>query len=270
MNPTFASYQAYTVLYITTFIVFITGERECNNNVKDIQTMKSKMGLDLSQYQKEDGTISVIEGDDGSITIHQVTQENVGDNVVTEVTKLRRTDSYTQEEEKDRVIESKITSPGGTSVYQKDITKTKKKLTARGSEYFSRNNAIIKRIKKRDGPEYMQHDVCIESENFSASKGESWGDKSVSQVQLNRTNSQVEKTIVENQEVDSNGITKTAQATVMLNHLNVSKTSSGYGSEEEAGCSLPGGRPTGKNFKLLILQVKFSLSVVTNTRGKIS
>ncbi|KAL5016448.1 hypothetical protein ScPMuIL_006037, partial [Solemya velum] len=221
------------------------GERECNNNIKDINTMKSNMELGLSQYQKKDGTISVIEGDDGSITIHQVTQDDLGDNTVTEVRRLRRTESCTQEEEKDRIIESKITSPGGTSVYQKDITKTKKKLTARGSEYFSRNNAIIKRIKKRDGPEYVEHDVCIESENFSATKGESWGDKSVTQVQLNRTNSQVKNAIEENREADSNGVTRVASATAVPNHLNVSKTSSGYGSEDEPVTSPPAVKPAG-------------------------
>lgn len=129
----------------------------------------------------------MIHGEDGTVTVQEVRHVEDGDTTITEWKKLRRTQSRTETHETDTVIEKKITSPGGSSsVYEKDISKTKHKLTSRGSNYFTRNNYNIKRKKDLDGTEVVEHDLSSVSENMSVSKNETWGDKCEAKVVLNR------------------------------------------------------------------------------------
>ena len=137
--------------------------------------------------QPTGSTISVIEDDDGSVTVQSVTQRDHGDRTVTEKTRLRRTESHSKEEEKESVIESKITSPGGTDNYVKDVIKTRRKVTSRGSDYFTRSAYNIRKRTDFEGEEIEERDFTVESENFSASKGETWGDKAEAKVQLSRS-----------------------------------------------------------------------------------
>lgn len=144
------------------------------------------------------------------------------------------------------VIESKVTSPGGSDHYEKDVIKTKRKLTSRGSDYFSRSQYSSKWRRNKEGETIEEHDVTMESDNYSVTKGQSWGDRSEANVMLNKPS------LV-------GGVTDVKELT---NHdagdkrlqvpgkMDVSKASSGYGSvsgsdEEEALAKDLQGRPSG-------------------------
>ncbi|XP_060584855.1 muscle M-line assembly protein unc-89-like isoform X3 [Ruditapes philippinarum] len=149
--------------------------------------LSSNLSLDLTAKTDDHGAISVIHGDDGTVTVQEVSQVQEGDTTITEWKKLRRTQSRTETRETDTVVEKKITSPGGSSsVYEKDVSKTKHKLTSRGSNYFTRNNYNIKRKKDLDGTELVEHDLSSVTENMSVTKNETWGDKSEAKVVLSR------------------------------------------------------------------------------------
>ncbi|XP_053375508.1 titin homolog isoform X2 [Mercenaria mercenaria] len=149
--------------------------------------LSNNLSLDVKVKPEDNGAISVIHGDDGTVTVQEVSQVQEGDTTITEWKKLRRTQSRTETRETDTVVEKKITSPGGSSsVYEKDVSKTKHKLTSRGSNYFTRNHYNIKRKKDLDGTELVEHDLSSVTENMSVSKNETWGDKSEAKVVLNR------------------------------------------------------------------------------------
>ncbi|CAG2230849.1 Smoothelin,Smoothelin-like protein 1,Smoothelin-like protein 2 [Mytilus edulis] len=171
-------------------------------------------------------SLSVIEDDDGSITVQSVSYKDQGDCVVTEKTTLRRSQSRTEEEEKDTVIESKVTSPGGSDHFEKDVIKTKRKLTSRGSDYFSRSQYKSKWLRNKEGETIEEHDVTVESDNFSVTKGQSWGEKSEATVQLNKpTITCVTREIQEPTNHDSGD-----NRLLVPGRMDVSKASSGYGS----------------------------------------
>ena len=143
--------------------------------------------MDLSPAPKETSAISVLHGDDGTVTVQEVNKVQEGDTTVTEWKKVRRTHSKTEERETDTIKEKMITSPGGsTSVYEKDVSKTKRKITSRGSDYFTRNNYNLKRSKDFEGTETVQHELSSVSENMSVSKNESWGSKSEAKLVLSK------------------------------------------------------------------------------------
>ena len=133
------------------------------------------------------GAVSIIEDEDGTVTVQEVTRTEEGDTTITEYNRVRRTKSKTETRERDKVVERKLTSPGGTtSVYEQDISKSKRKLTSRGSEYFNRNNINIRKTLDLEGKEIVEQKLSSVSENVSVSKNESWGDKSEAEVTLNR------------------------------------------------------------------------------------
>ena len=143
--------------------------------------------MDLSPVPKEPSAISVLHGDDGTVTVQEVNKVQEGDTTVTEWKKVRRTKSKTEERETDTIKERMITSPGGsTSVYEKDVSKTKRKITSRGSDYFTRNNYNLKRSKDLEGIETVHHELSSVSENMSVSKNESWGSKSEAKLTLSK------------------------------------------------------------------------------------
>ncbi|XP_052073837.1 uncharacterized protein LOC127711762 isoform X5 [Mytilus californianus] len=194
-------------------------------------------------------SLSVIEDDDGSITVQSVSYKDQGDCVVTEKTTLRRSQSRTEEEEKDTVIESKVTSPGGSDHFEKDVIKTKRKLTSRGSDYFSRSQYKSKWLRNKEGETIEEHDVTVESDNFSVTKGQSWGDRSEATVQLNKpTITSVSREIQEPTNHDSGD-----NRLLVPGRMDVSKASSGYGSvsgsdeeeKEEAVATALQGQPSG-------------------------
>ena len=143
--------------------------------------------MDVTKHPDKSSAISVIHGDDGTVTVQEVNRVEKGDTVITEWKKLRRTNSKTETRETDTVVEKRITSPGGNShVYEKDVSKTKRKITSRGSEYFSRNHYNIRKRKDLEGMEISEHELDSESANMSVSKNESWGERSEAKAILNR------------------------------------------------------------------------------------
>ncbi|WAR02979.1 SMTN-like protein, partial [Mya arenaria] len=151
------------------------------------KTVQSSLTLAMPASPDANGAISVIQDDDGTVTVQEVSRTEEGNTVVTEYKRVRRTKSKTETREKDMVVERKITSPGGTtSVYEKDISKSKRKLTSRGSEYFNRNNINIRKTRDLEGTEIVEHKLSSLSENVSVSKNESWGDRTEAEVTLNR------------------------------------------------------------------------------------
>lgn len=139
----------------------------------------------------------------------EVSRVEEGDTTITEWKKLRRTQSKTETRETDTIIEKKITSPGGnSSVYEKDISKTKHKLTSRGSNYFTRNQLNIKRRTNLDGTEVVEQDLSTVSENVSVSKNESWGDKSEARVVLHKDSAEDSQVVPKSIENGTGGIDK--------------------------------------------------------------
>lgn len=133
------------------------------------------------------GAISVIHGDDGTVTVQEVNKTQEGDRTITEWKKVRRTQSKTETRETDTVVEKKVTSPGGSSsVYEKDVSKTKSKITSRGSLYYSKNHLSVKKTRDLEGTEIEEHELSALSENMSVSKNETWGDKMEAKVTLNK------------------------------------------------------------------------------------
>ncbi|KAK3084547.1 hypothetical protein FSP39_015151 [Pinctada imbricata] len=189
---------------------------------------------DLSPTPKEDkSAISVIEDDDGSVTVQSTTRSDLGDHTITEKLRLRRTESRTEEEEKDTIIESKETSPGGSDHYSKDVIKTRRKVTSRGSDYFTKSAYNIKKRRDFEGDEIEEQDLSVETDNFSATKGESWGDRAEAKVQVVRKANSFPTSIPEDQAVRSDSLPELAGTlTNGSSHgrMDVSKTSSGYGS----------------------------------------
>ena len=229
--------------------------------------LKSNLSLDLSTTPKENSAISVLHGDDGTITVQEVNRVQEGDTVITEWKKVRRTHSRTEERETDTIKERLITSPGGSSsVYEKDVSKTKRKLTSRGSDYFTRNNYNIRRLKGVEGTEIVEHELTSESENMSVTKNESWGKKSEAKVSLNKDNDSnqilpnlkaitpdvVPQPIKEEGDLTLTSGPSRSKCLTPLGHMTVSKTSSGYGSvsgseedDREDVIETPLGRPSG-------------------------
>ena len=133
------------------------------------------------------GAISVIHGDDGTVTVQEMNKTQEGDTTITEWKKLRRTQSKTETRETDTIIEKTISSPGeSSSVYEKDVSKTKSKLTSRGSLYYSKNHLNIRKKRDLEGTEIVDHELNSLSENMSVSKNETWGDKMEAKVTLNK------------------------------------------------------------------------------------
>ena len=177
--------------------------------------------------------------------------------------RLRRTESRTEEEEKDTIIESKITSPGGSDHYSKDVIKTRWKVTSRGSDYFTRSSYNIKKRKEFDGNEIEEQDINVETDNFSATKGESWGDRAEARIQVVRTTpTNLPSAIPEGQEVSAESSSepeaKAHNGGNSVCRMDVSKTSSGYGSisgsdeeEKEEGATGHRGRQTGEYLTVL-------------------
>ncbi|XP_063448651.1 uncharacterized protein LOC134728137 isoform X4 [Mytilus trossulus] len=187
---------------------------------------KDRPVFSLAPVTPLNDSLSVIEDDDGSITVQSVSYKDQGDCLVTEKTTLRRSQSRTEEEEKDTVIESKVTSPGGSDHFEKDVIKTKRKLTSRGSDYFSRSQYKSKWLRNKEGETIEEHDVTVESDNFSVTKGQSWGEKSEATVQLNKpTITSVTREIQEPTNHDSGD-----NRLLVPGRMDVSKASSGYGS----------------------------------------
>ncbi|OWF42675.1 Smoothelin [Mizuhopecten yessoensis] len=181
---------------------------------------KSQLFLDVNSTPENNSAISIIEDDDGAVSVSSTSQKNVGDTTITQKMKLRRSESNTEEEERDTIIETKITSPGGTYHYEKDVTKSKRKITQRGSDYFSRSKYVVRKKRDDSGEEIEEHDISLETDNFSVTKGESWGDKAEAKVEMTKPMDTLLPLKQTSKELNGD---KTGR-------MNVSKTSSGYGS----------------------------------------
>ncbi|XP_067684073.1 uncharacterized protein [Haliotis asinina] len=187
-------------------------------------TVSSHIGSNNTVSAHGNNAITYQEDDDGTVTVQQVSQDDHQDRVVTVRSKIFRTRSNAQAEERDTVVETLFTSPGGTQLQERDVIKTKKKLTSRGSNYFQRSVQVTRRVRDTAGGEVVEQDICVESDNKSVTKGQSWGDRVITKVILDKP-SQLQPMIQEAAEAP-----KKSHATIVLSKLNVSKASSGYGS----------------------------------------
>ncbi|XP_033747095.1 LOW QUALITY PROTEIN: muscle M-line assembly protein unc-89-like [Pecten maximus] len=177
--------------------------------------------LDVNSTPEKNSAISIIEDDDGAVSVSSTSQKNVGDTTITQKMKLRRSESNAEEEERDTIIETKLTSPGGTYHYEKDVTKSKRKITQRGSDYFSRSKYVVRKKRDDSGEEIEEHDISLETDNFSVTKGEAWGDKAEAKVEMSKPMD----TLLPPKQTSKEHVSDKAGG-----RMNVSKTSSGYGS----------------------------------------
>ncbi|XP_069135255.1 uncharacterized protein [Argopecten irradians] len=194
-----------------------------DNNTKTIVAtpQRTHLVLDVNSTPEKNSAISIIEDDDGAVSVSSMSQKSIGDTTITQKMKLRRSESNAEEEERDTIIETKLTSPGGTYHYEKDVTKSKRKITQRGSDYFSRSKYVVRKKKDDSGDEVEEHDIILETENFSATKGEAWGDKAEAKVEMTKP---MDTLLPPKQSSKEIGSDKAG------GRMNISKTSSGYGS----------------------------------------
>lgn len=235
--------------------------------------------MDLPAAPQDNSAISVLHGDDGTVTVQEVSRVQEGDTTITEWKKVRRTQSRTEERETDTIKERMVTSPGGTSsMYEKDVSKTKRKITSRGSDYFSRNNYNLRRLKDLEGAEIVEHELTSVSENMSVTNNKSWGSKSEAKVVLNKDENSEQscKVITAVGSPKAGDMTLTSgQSVAALTpqvHLTLSKTSSGYGSvsgsegeERDDVIETPLGRPSGLLFLFKVLYGIYSLHASYNS-----
>lgn len=121
---------------------------------------------------------------DGSVTVQAGARDENQNRIVTVRTKKQRTPSNADEELRDKIVQRKMVTPGGTVVEEKGVVQTKKRLTSRGSNYYTRKTYTTRTKRDKEGVETVEHDVTVETENKSVSQGQSWGDKVTTQVTL--------------------------------------------------------------------------------------
>ena len=164
-------------------------------------------------------TFDVNEEDDGSVT-YQASSEEPGQNrTVTVRTRRLRTPSDATEELRDTIVERKyrVQRPSGKTqqdgdldnskgsngssnaegsnqvsnidpfadvvIEERDVVRTKKRLTSRGSNYYSRSAVTTRLRRDRHGAaQTVEHDVVVESGAKSVSKGKSWGNRAETHV----------------------------------------------------------------------------------------
>ncbi|GFO25242.1 muscle m-line assembly protein unc-89, partial [Plakobranchus ocellatus] len=168
-------------------------------------------------------TFDVNEDDDGSVTYQASSEELGQNRTVTVRTRRLRTPSDATEELRDTIVERKYRvqrpaeisqklsemeasvpeKPKGSEdgknrvsqkgenadpfshvvIEERDVVRTKKRLTSRGSNYYSRS-MVTTRVRKdgQGAPQTVEHDVVVESEAKSVSKGHSWGNRATTHV----------------------------------------------------------------------------------------
>ncbi|KAK6191500.1 hypothetical protein SNE40_003173 [Patella caerulea] len=177
--------------------------------------------LNLRPTSPTNCKIDVQREEDGTIKVQQTTQCNNKNRIVTITTRKYQTPDEANAEVRDTVVETKFSSPGGSQFTERDEIHTKKRITSRGSNYFERSALVTKRVKDREGGEIIQQDVTDEKSNQSVTSGLSWGDRTTSHKLVSKPAPETVPMI---------GDTKKSHAILVLNKLNVSKASSGYGS----------------------------------------
>ncbi|KAH9503917.1 Muscle M-line assembly protein unc-89 [Bulinus truncatus] len=124
---------------------------------------------------------------DGGVTLQASAADGNQNRVVTVRTLKQRTPSDANEELRDKIVQKKTVSPGGTVLEEKAVVQTKTKLTSRGSNYYTRSTYTTRTKRDRHGQETVEHNVSVETENKSVSQGQSWGNKVVTSVTLDES-----------------------------------------------------------------------------------
>ncbi|KAK6968514.1 titin, partial [Biomphalaria glabrata] len=138
----------------------------------------------ISQETIGTRTFRVNQDKDGGITLQASAEDENQNRVVTVRTLKQRTPSDADEELRDKIVQKKMVSPGGTVLEEKAVVQTKKKLTSRGSNYYTRSTYTTRTKRDKHGQETVEHNVSVETENKSVSQGQSWGNKVVTSVTL--------------------------------------------------------------------------------------
>ena len=160
---------------------------------------------------------------------------------------MRRTPSNADEEIRDTVVETDFHSPGGAAVKDRDVIRSRRKITPRGSNYYQRTTHRTRLVRDQEGSDFVEHDVCVESDNTSISEGRSWGSRTVTKVTVDRPSGGLPPALDELAklpQLEAPRMGKGAGAGAPLVRMDMSKASSGYGSvsgseEEDKDTSPP-------------------------------
>lgn len=155
-----------------------------NNVVPNNATVVSSLTFVPSGNKTGTRLLNVNEEQDGTITMQAVAEDRNQNRIVTVRTRRQRTPSDADEEMKDTIVEKKRVSPSGSVLVERDVIQTKTRLTSRGSNYYTRSAYTTRTRRDRSGSEAVEHDVSVETDNKSVTRGQSWGDKAVMQVIL--------------------------------------------------------------------------------------
>ncbi|XP_025090253.1 uncharacterized protein LOC112561770 isoform X4 [Pomacea canaliculata] len=129
---------------------------------------------------------TVEQDSDGTVTYRKVSQDECHNRIVTIKSKVRRTPSNASEETRDTVVETSYQAPGGALVTERDVIQSRKKLTHRGSNYYQRTAQYMRRVRDRGGSEFVEHDVHVQADNTSVSRGQSWTSNVAARVEVDQ------------------------------------------------------------------------------------
>ena len=79
----------------------------------------------------------------------QISQNEDRNRVVTITSKVRRTPSNANEEMRDTVVETTFRSPGGIAIKERDVIRSRRKITPRGSNYYQRTTQHTRRVRDK-------------------------------------------------------------------------------------------------------------------------
>ncbi|XP_070206034.1 titin homolog isoform X4 [Littorina saxatilis] len=142
--------------------------------------------VEAQSKRDADSGVTVIEDDDGGVTYRKTSLNEQQNRIVTIKSKVRRTPSDAHEELRDTIVETSFFSPGGAAVKERDVVRSKRKITPRGSNYYQRTTQYIRRIRDKEGSDFVETDMCVENDNTSVSDGKTWGDRTVTKVTLDK------------------------------------------------------------------------------------
>ncbi|KAL8604624.1 hypothetical protein ACOMHN_013404 [Nucella lapillus] len=128
-------------------------------------------------------SVSFREDSQGGVIYRKVSKDEEQNRVVTIKSKVRRTPSDAKEELRDTIVETTFMAPDSSAaVQERDVIRSRRKITPRGSNYYERTTQYTRRVRDKEGTDFVEHDVCVESDNTSIGQGVSWGNKIVTKV----------------------------------------------------------------------------------------
>ncbi|XP_013412438.1 muscle M-line assembly protein unc-89 isoform X2 [Lingula anatina] len=188
----------------------------------------------LPDFTDTTSDVKVTKSNDGTITIEQCKEEDGGLKKVSMSFKQKRTDSQSDEVEKDTVVITEKEEPDGEKIEEKEEVITKKKLSSKGSFLVKRDTKVSTKYRTKSGTEFIDEEILTEEDSKSVSKGTAshmemhstiHKEKPTGKLELKDANTEAEKEVfaasdkeIQNDEIqqvkETSDISDTADASV--------------------------------------------------------